>query len=334
LVPILALALVAGACGDDKKSTTGGGTGTTVAAPTFPAGTTMAALQSKGKIVVGTKFDQPGFGQKNPTNNQVEGFDVEIAKLITAAVFGGAAKDAGSKIEFVESVSKNREPFIQNGTVDIVVATYTIKDSRKQQVDFAGPYFIAAQDMMVKSSDDSIKKVEDLDAKKVCTAKGSTSEANVKAKAPHADVLIFDTYSQCAEALTDGRVVAVTTDAPILNGLVAKSSGAFKVVGNPFSVEPYGIGLKKGDDAFRTFINDQLEKAYADGTWATAFEATLGKLGLTTPQPPPVDRYQSTGPTVTATTVAATTTTTVAGATATTVAATTTTKAATTTTGY
>ena len=321
LVPILAMALVAGACGDDDETTTGGegGTDTTVAAPTFPAGTTMARVQAAGKLKVGTKFDQPGFGQKNPTNNQVEGFDVEIAKLIAAAIFGGDAEDAGSKIEFIESVSKNRESYIQLGTVDMVVATYTINDARKTQVDFAGPYFIAHQDIMVKSDDNSIKRVEDLDTKKVCTAKGSTSEPNIKAKAPNAQVLIFDTYSLCAEALLDGRVQAVTTDAPILSGLAQQSNGQLKVVGAPFTDEPYGIGLKKGDDALRTFINDQLEKMYTSGQWAAAFEATLGKVGLATPAPPPVNRYTSVGPVVVATTAApaAATTTTLATTTST-----------------
>src|SRR5205807_5196131 len=135
------------------------------------------------------------------------GFDVEIAKLIAVGIFGGTPASAKNKINFVEAVSKNREPFIQNGTVDIVVATYTINDTRKQVVDFAGPYFIAHQDIMVKKDDNSIKSVTDLNGKKVCSAQGSTSIKNLQEKAPQADTSItFDTYSKCAEALTDGRV--------------------------------------------------------------------------------------------------------------------------------
>jgi glutamate transport system substrate-binding protein len=299
----VALALVATACGKSGKKST---TATTAAAPKFAAGTTMAALQSKGKIVVGTKFDQPGFGLKNPTTGQVEGFDVEIAKLVAVAIFGGNTRSVASKVEFVEAVSKNREPFIQNGNVDVVVATYTINDTRKQVVDFAGPYFVAKQDIMVKKDDNSIKSVTDLNGKKVCTVKGSTSEKNVRAKAPTADVTLFDTYSQCAEALTDGRVVAETTDNTILAGLVQSSNGAFKLVGAPFSDEPYGIGLKKGDQAFRDFLNNRLQTIYRNGQWATAFRDTLGKLGLATPQAPTLDRYTAAG---TATTAGSTSTT-------------------------
>jgi glutamate transport system substrate-binding protein len=302
--------LLASGCGDDKKESTTATTAASTPPPTFAAGTPMAAIQSAGKIKVGTKFDQPGFGQKNPTTGQVEGFDVEIAKLMAVGIFGGTPESVTPKIEFVEAVSKNREPFIQNGNVDIVVATYTINDTRKQVVDFAGPYFVARQDIMVKAGDNSIKTVTDLNGKKVCTVKGSTSETNVRAKAPQAEVVLFDNYSQCAEALTDGRVVAETTDNTILAGLVQQSNGAFKLVGAPFSDEPYGIGLKKGDDAFRTFLNDQLEKIFANGEWASAFASTLGKLNLPTPQPPAVNRYSATPAAAATTTAPASTTTT------------------------
>ena len=245
----------------------------------------MARIQDKGTIVVGVKFDQPGFGLKNPTTGEVEGFDVEIAKAIVAAI------GPDVEIEFVESVSKNREPFIQDGTVDLVVATYTINDARKQVIDFAGPYFVAQQDIMVKADDDTIKAVGDLNGKKVCTVKGSTSAKNVAKAAPTAEVTLLDTYSQCAEAMGDGRVVAVTTDNTILAGLVDVSDGAYKLVEAPFSDEPYGIGVKKDDDAFRDFINDTLEDLFADGEWADAFESTLGQIGLKTPEPPKIDRY-------------------------------------------
>ena len=298
-VLLTVLALFAGACGSDDDPALeagddeGGETTTTEeeGPPEFDAGTTMKTLQDKGKIVIGVKFDQPGFGQNNPTTSKVEGFDVEIGKLLAAKIFGGEAADVESKIEFKEAVSKNREPFIQEGQVDIVIATYTINDTRKQVVDFAGPYFVAQQDIMVKKDDTTIKAVTDLNGKKVCTVKGSTSEKNLREKAPQADVTLFDTYSQCAEALTDGRVVAVTTDNTILAGLAQASSGAFKLIEAPFSQEPYGIGLKKGDDTFRDFINDALEEMYEDGSWEEAFEATLGKIGLKTPEPPKVDRY-------------------------------------------
>jgi glutamate transport system substrate-binding protein len=292
-LPALVLAvmsMVAASCGGDSDT---GQKAETKPPPTHPAGSTMANIQAKGKLVVGTKYDQVGFGQQNPTTGKVEGFDVEIAKRIAVAIFGGDAKSVEGKVQFVETVSKNREPFIQDGKVDIVAATYTINDTRKQVVDFAGPYFVAKQDIMVKSDDSSIKGVADLNGKNACTVKGSTSEKNLRAKAPRAEVLLFDTYSQCGEALRDGRVQAVTTDAPILAGLVSRSDRAFKLVEAPFSEEPYGIGLKKGDHVFRNFINDRLEEIYANGEWQAAFDSTLGALGLKREQPPKVDRYSS-----------------------------------------
>ena len=164
-VPVLIVAacLMAAACGgSDKKAVSTSSSAPTTAPPTFPAGTAMANIQARGKLITGIKFDQPGVGLRNPTNNAYEGFDVEIAKLMAVGIFGGTPETLGNKIEFVEAVSANREPFLQNGNVDIVVASYTINDARKQQVDFAGPYLIAHQDILVKTSDNSIKTVTDL----------------------------------------------------------------------------------------------------------------------------------------------------------------------------
>lgn len=289
---VIAVAMVAAGCGDDDDagSGTGGDTAGAAAAPEFPAGTTMARIQRAGVLKVGTKFDQPLFGLKNPTNGEIEGFDVEIAKLIAEGIFGEG--NAEGKVRFAETPSKVREARIQQGAVDMVVATYTINDERKQQVDFAGPYYVAGQDIMVRADDDSITGVEDLNGKKVCSVQGSTSIENVREQAPQADLgITFDVYSLCAEALADGRVDAVSTDNVILLGLINEDPGTFKLVGNPFTEEPYGIGVKKGDDAFRDFINDRLEQIMADGRWAEAFESTVGVVEEETPEPPPVDRY-------------------------------------------
>ncbi len=312
LVPLLmVMALVGAACGDDAEeastpTTSGeGNTSTTVAAPEFAAGTTMAALQDKGKIVVGTKFNQLGSGQKNPTTGELEGFDIEIAKLIAIGIFGDTLDDIGDKIEFKETVSGVREAVIQGGDVDIVAATYTINDNRKKQVDFAGPYVIDGQTVMVKSDNATIKALTDLTGKKVCSGTGSTTPDNLKAKqVTPSELVLRATYPECADELRQGRVEAVVTDRGILIGLVAASSRAFKLVDIDVSEEPLGIGLKKGDDAFREFLNTRLEEIYASGEWADAYERTLGKLGLKTPEPPAVNKYASTG---TATTLATTT---------------------------
>src|SRR3954447_17332594 len=234
----------------------------------FPAGSTMARLAEAGTITIGTKFDQPGFGLANP-QGVPEGFDVEVAKIVAGGL--GIAPEG---IEWKETVSANRESFIQNGDVDIVVATYTINDARKQVVDFAGPYYVAGQDIMVAAGNPlGIEGPDDLAGKNVCSVEGSTPAENIRTNYPEATLTLFDVYSKCADALTNGQVDAVTTDNVILTGLVAGNPDGFELVGNPFTKEPYGIGLKKGDTAFRDFINDTLEKSFADGSWAAAWDA-------------------------------------------------------------
>ena len=289
LLPVLAIAMVAASCGDDGGSTSTTPATTVAGPPKFAVGTTMATIQARGRMILGTKFDQPLFGLKNPTNNQVEGFDVEIGKIIARAIFGA---DGASKIDYQETTSKVREDAVKDGKVDIVVATYTINDARKQIIDFAGPYYVAGQDILVKKTNTTITGVESLAGKKVCTVQGSTSLTNIQAKAPQADVSItFDKYSLCVEALKDGRVDAVTTDNIILLGFINDDPTNLKLVNKPFTTEPYGIGVKKGDTAFRAFVNDTLEKAYADGSWKKAWDATAGKTGQAAPTPPPVNRY-------------------------------------------
>jgi glutamate transport system substrate-binding protein len=281
---VLALMLALAACGGDDGGGDNGGQVNEGAS--FAEGTTMARLKDAGAVKVGTKFDQPLFGLKN-LEGKPEGFDVEIAKLIAGEM--GIAPD---KIEFIEAVSANREPFIEQGKVDFVVATYTINDKRKQVVDFAGPYYEAGQDIMVaKGNPEGIGGPDDLAGKKVCSVTGSTPAENIRTNYPKAELTEFDVYSKCAEALKNGQVQAVTTDNVILLGLISQDEEAFELVGKPFTKEPYGIGLKKGDTEFRTFINDTLEKIEQDGRWKAAWDATAGKVATETPTPPAVDRY-------------------------------------------
>jgi glutamate transport system substrate-binding protein len=264
----------------------GGAEEETPAAPEaveFEAGTTMAALNEAGSITIGTKFDQPLFGLVGPDGTPV-GFDVEIGKIIASEL--GISED---KINWEETVSANREPFIENGTVDIVIATYTINDKRKEVISFAGPYYNAGQDILVLAGNpEKIKGPEDLKGKKVCSVAGSTSEKNILEYG--VDLITTDTYSNCLEPLRNGEVIAVTTDNVILAGLADQNAGEFEVLSNPFTEEPYGIGLKHDDTEFRMWINDVLEEIYKDGRWAKAWEATAGKV-LKTPEPPAVDRY-------------------------------------------
>ena len=254
--------------------------------PEFEEGTTMAELAEAGSITIGTKFDQPLFGLRN-LEGDPEGFDVAIGALIASKL--GIPFDG---IEWVETISANREPFIENGSVDIVSATYTINDTRKEVVDFAGPYYVAGQALMVLADDETITGPEDVEGEQVCSVAGSTPAATI-ADEYGAIVVPTDVYSKCLDPLRNGQVVAVTTDNVILAGFVDQNQGEFKLVdgGATFTEEPYGIGLAKGEDEFRTFINDVLEESYDDGTWTRLFEETAGQVIENTPEPPAIDRY-------------------------------------------
>jgi glutamate transport system substrate-binding protein len=173
---------------------------------------------------------------------------------------------------------------LQEGKVDMIVATYSITDQRRQKVDFAGPYFSASQDIMIRAGDTSITSVADLAGKRVCTARGSTSLQNLVKENAEAVVVARDTYSECASALAAGEVDAVTTDQPILAGY-AVSDPRLRVLHNPFSHEDYGIGIAKGDEALRSFINGRLAHIEESGDWGRAARYWLGDIYL----PPPID---------------------------------------------
>jgi glutamate transport system substrate-binding protein len=283
-IPLIALA-AASALALSACASGGGGEETTAPEPeevSFEEGTTMAALNEAGAITIGTKFDQPLFGLMGPSGVP-EGFDVEIGKIIASEL--GIAEDA---IDWKESVSANREPFIQNGEVDIVIATYTINDTRKEVVSFAGPYYMAGQSILVLADNEDIMSEDDLVGQPVCSVTGSTPAA--KLEEIGAEPLLTDTYSNCLEPLRSGAVVAVSTDNVILAGLAAQNEGEFKVVGEPFTEEPYGIGLPLDDTEFRMWINDVLEEAYEDGRYEEAWNATAGTV-LPFIDPPAPDRY-------------------------------------------
>ncbi len=265
----LALSVAPSGGGDEGGGGTGSGGG---------ASGIVGKAQSQKKLVVGVKADQPGLGLQ--TGSNYEGFDIEIAKIIAK----GLGVDA-SGIEWKTTVSANREPFIQQGQIDLAVATYTINDERKKVVNFAGPYYIAGQDLLVRADDTSITGPESLAGKKVCSVAGSTPAKRIQTEYKQAQLQQFDSYSKCVQDLSNKRVDAVTTDDIILAGYAAQSqyAGKFKVVGKPFSTEPYGIGLKKTDTEGCKKINEILTAAAADGSYKKAWDDTLGKSGTPAP---------------------------------------------------
>lgn len=238
------------------------------------ATTTAPSGDTGGTVAIGIKFDQPGLGMKE--GNSYSGFDVEVAKYV--------AKDLGyTTIDFTETPSAQRETMLQSDQVKMIFATYSITDERKKKVSFAGPYFVAGQDLLVAANNTDITGPDSLNGKKLCSVVGSTSASKVKEKyAGQVQLKEYDTYSKCVEALASGAIDAVTTDNVILAGFAAQPqyAGKFKVVGKPFSVERYGVGIKQGDTELCTKINAALTKMVSDGSWQKALDNTVGKSGF------------------------------------------------------
>ncbi|MWA14050.1 glutamate ABC transporter substrate-binding protein [Streptomyces sp. BA2] len=250
---VLALSVTATACGSDDKDDKGSGGGK--------------------KITIGIKFDQPGVGQKTP-DGEYKGFDVDVATYV--------AKELGYKaddIEWKEAKSAERENMISRGDVDFIAASYSINDERAEKVDFAGPYLLAHQDILVRADDKSIKSPKDLNNKKLCSVTGSTSAQNVKKDlAPKAQLQEYGGYSECLTGVENKAIDALTTDDSILAGYAAQKEfqGKFKLAGFKMTNENYGIGLKKGDADLKKKINDALTKMVKDGAWDKAVKDNFG----------------------------------------------------------
>ncbi|GGO59947.1 ABC transporter substrate-binding protein [Streptomyces lasiicapitis] len=252
----------------------------------LPKSGTWRKAERRGRFVVGVKEDQPYLGEKDPASGRYTGFDIEIAKMVSASL----GMDPG-KISFKTIASANRETALQNGQIDYYVGTYTINDLRKKLVGFAGPYYMAGQGLLVRHDEDDIKGPRDLNGKRVCSAAGSTPYQRIKQDYPKATLVAYDTYSVCVDNLLTYQVDAVTTDDAILIGYAAKLPDELKLVGKPFSEEPYGIGVPRGDNTLRFAIDDALAAREKDGDWKKAYEATLGLSGVPAPKPPAIDRY-------------------------------------------
>ena len=286
---LLVGALALTACGREGSpgAESAGPTQTAAAGVAVEGSTTFAAMQQRGKVIMGVRSDQPGLGFQDATTGQYSGFDIEIARLVAAKLGFGP-----DKLDYKVVPSAAREDTIERGEIDYMVGTYTINDNRKQRVSFAGPYYVAGQSLLVRSDDTAITSKDTLKGKKVCSVTGSTPIQRVKDQqlTEPENIVEFQTYSQCVDQLLNNQVDVVTTDDAILKGFAAQQPDKLKVVGATFSTEPYGIGLNKDDAALRNKINDILEAAAADGTWKQIYDATLGKSGSPA-DPPPLQRY-------------------------------------------
>jgi putative glutamine transport system substrate-binding protein len=259
----------------DAAPTASGGAAAT--APATADDKSLETVKQRGKLIVGVKYDVQLFGFLNPETNKVEGFDVEMARAVAQRIFGNP--DA---IEFKEAVSKNRIPYLDEGVVDVVFSTMTANEERAKQIEFSDCYYVAGQSLLVPASS-SIASVKDLAGKAVGTAKGSTSEKNIRAAAPDAKIELFDSYSEAVQAMQSGRVDAVTTDDIILYGFQKLNTDKFKVVGGQFTQEPYAAGVKKGNIALLNEVNAALRDLKQSGKWAELYKTWISSTEVPVP---------------------------------------------------
>jgi ABC-type amino acid transport substrate-binding protein len=253
-------------------ATTGTAAGTTpTVEPIKDPAAAFAAIKQRGKVRIGVKYDVPTFGFLNPETNKVEGFDVEMGRAVAQQIFGNP--DA---VEFVEAVSANRIPYLNEGTVDVIFSTMTANETRAQQIDFSDCYYVAGQSLLVPTNS-TITSVKDLAGKTVGTAQGSTSEQNIRKFAPAAKVELFGGYAEAVQAMQSGRVDVVTTDDIILLGFQKQNPDRFKVVGGQFTQEPYAAGVKKGNSELLAAVNAAVRDMKTSGGWATAYKKWLAE---------------------------------------------------------
>ncbi|MFF3572557.1 glutamate ABC transporter substrate-binding protein [Nocardia jiangxiensis] len=246
----------------------------------IPEGSLMATIKARGQLIVGGTDTAAVFSLTDPMTGKTSGFDAGLAAMLAKYITGR------TNMKLVQVQVANREALLQNGAVDTVFATYTINAKRAQVVGFAGPYYSSGDAILVKKADNSITKVADLNARKVCTESSSTAAQDVKEHAPSAELVLFDTNSECVQAVQQGRADAYVLDQAILLGDAYREPDKVKVVGQPFTTEPYGIGLSLNHPEMKPFVNNWLKKIEADGEWAALWQATVGAV-LPGPVPAP-----------------------------------------------
>lgn len=292
---IAALAVAGGgltACGNDTSALSGNQTNTSDYDQIISAGPVAddAALSASpwatkikdsGTLRMGGSDAGPLFSMKDPATGKLTGFDAGLAQLLSHYITGKSDGPIALTISTVDT----RETLIQNGTVDVVVATYSITPERAKKVAFAGPYYRSGDAIMVKADNTDITRINDLDGKKIATQQGSTTADRIKKLAPGAQVSLFPDDAQCLAALKTGRVDAYVIDQGILISN-ASTDDTLKVVGEPFSDDYYGIGLTRDDATAKEFVNGFLTKIFADGSWLKMWQATIGTVVKEEPKPP------------------------------------------------
>ena len=221
---------------------------------------TLAKIKERGKLLAGVKLDTPPFGFLDDKNEPV-GFDIDLVRKIAAHI--------GVPVELVKVTSATRIPLLVSGNVDLVAASMTHTRERDKAIDFSITYYTGGQSLMVPKAS-TITGVKDLGGKQVAVQQGTTLEKNIAAVAPTAKIIAFRDYTAAWLALAQGRADAFTGSLNVLQGFL-KDNPNFKIVGEMFSVEPFGIGVRQGDSDLRDEINFTLQDLSASGEYATLY---------------------------------------------------------------
>ncbi len=223
------------------------------------------------------------FSLKDPTTGRISGFDAGIGDLLAHYITGGS--DVSKLTQVSQTTVDTRETMLQNNTVDIVVATYSITVKRAEKIAFAGPYYASGASIQVKADNTTIKSVADLKDKKLVTESNSTGITAIQKFVPGNQPTLFADNDSCVAAVQQGRADAYILDESILLSNAVKNPD-LKVVGSPFTTDPYGVGVNKDDPSVKAFVNTFLQKIYDSGDWLKLWKATVGVYVDGTPPTP------------------------------------------------
>lgn len=260
---------VPGAAGEKKNDLAG--SAPVAPASAIAAGSTMEKIKKRGELIVGGSLDAPLLSQQNPATKEVEGLDADFGRLLAKYIIGQP------KVKIVNSASETREALLSNGTVDVVLQTYTITPERAKQVAFAGPYYSSGLVIATKKGTSGITKPADLAGKTVIAGANTPAIPAIKKAAPGAKILTFGSDPECVQALKQGRGQAYVQDQAVLIA-TAKQDPAVEIQGQPFTKDPYGIGLKKGDTQMKQFVNAWLKQIQGSGLWARTWKNSIGTV--------------------------------------------------------
>jgi polar amino acid transport system substrate-binding protein len=258
--------------------------GTLPAPGRMPAGSTMAKIVARGRLIVGISQDAYLFGYRDSATGQLVGFDIDIAYEMARALFGDR-----NRIQFRAITNADRIPMIKSGEIDLVVRQTTMTCARWNDVSFSSEYYSATQRVLVPTNS-PVRSLADLAGKRVCAAEQTTSMANIVAKIPQAKPVSTVDASDCMVMLQQGQIDAISTDDTILAGFAAQDPNTRLLDTPAISAEPYGIMVAQSGQDLVRFVNGVLERMRQDGTWATIYQRWLADLGP--PPAPPAARYR------------------------------------------